>query len=145
MQVARRLVPIAGINEIIPVRNLVVDRATRCPRRKRTCALTKRHPAIHAARGLGPIVLFRERQNELAPMTDALIDRLVVAVFALIFEKAGDFAHVALCRAPYSAACMAAVCALSSLRARRYSIGITLRNLGYQVDHSSRIFAATVE
>src|SRR5580698_6374163 len=32
-------------------------------------------------------------------MTDALIDRLVVAVFALVFEKPGDLAHVALCRA----------------------------------------------
>jgi hypothetical protein len=69
----------------------------------------------------------------------------VVAVFALVFEKAGDLAHVALCRAPYSAACMAAVCALSSLRARRYSTGMTLRNFGYQVDHSARILAATVE
>jgi hypothetical protein len=42
----------------------------------------------------------------------------------------------------YSAAMAAA---FSSLRARRYSTGMTLRNFGYQCFQSARILAATVE
>ena len=78
-------------------------------------------------------------------MANALLDRLIVAVFAFVFEKAGNLAHFALYRALYSAACMAAASALSSLSARRYSTGMTLRNFGYQIVHSPRILAATVE
>ena len=78
-------------------------------------------------------------------MANALLDRLVVAVLAFVFEKAGDLAHFALYSTRYSAACMAAACALSSLRARRYSTGMTLRNFGYQVGQSARILAATAE
>ena len=35
----------------------------------------------------------RQRQDEFAPMPHALLDRLVVAVVAFEFEKAGDLAH----------------------------------------------------
>ena len=76
-------------------------------------------------------------------MAHALGDRLVVAVLAFVFEKAGDLAHFALyfgtlCFIPPRSAA-----AFISLSARRYSTGMTLRNFGYQVFHSARILAAT--
>ena len=84
-----------------------------------------RHAAIHAARGLLAQLLLGQRQHEFVPMLDALRDRLVVAVLALDFEKAGDLAHL------YSAACIAAAFSFAiSASARRYSTGITLRNSG---------------
>ena len=67
-----------------------------------------------------------QRQHEFVPMLDALRDRLVVAVLALDFEKAGDLAHTY-----YSAACIVAAFSFAiSASARRYSTGITLRNSG---------------
>ena len=145
MQVARRLLPVAGIDQVVPIGDLVVDRAARRAGQQRAGALAIGHAAIHAARGLGAVVRLRQRLDEFAPMTNPRFDRLVVAVFAFVFEKAGDLAHFALYSTRYSAACMAAACALSSLRARRYSTGMTLRNFGYQIGHSARILAATAE
>ena len=126
------------IDEVVPVGDLVVDRAARRAGRQRAGAHAIGHAAIHAARGLGDVILLRQRQHELAPMAHALGDRLVVAVLAFVFEKAGDLAHCA-----YSAAMAAAP--FISLSARRYSTGMTLRNFGYNVFQSSRILAATAE
>ena len=93
VQVARGFVPVAVIDEVIPVGDLVVDRATRRAGAQRAAALAIGYAAIHAAGGLRLIVGVRQRQHEFAPMTNALLDRLVVAVFALVFEKASDLAH----------------------------------------------------
>src|SRR5271166_5153138 len=86
MQVARRLPPVAAIDQIVPVRNLVVHG---------TAGVAVGNAAIHATRRLRPRLLLREWQHELAPVLDALLDRLVMAVAALVFEKAGDLAHAA--------------------------------------------------
>ena len=139
VQVARGLFPVAVVDEIVPVRDLIVDRAARRAGRERAGAHAIGHAAIHAARGLRDVVLLGHRQHEFAPMAHALRDRLVVAVLALVFEKTRDLAH---CRALYSAAIAAD---FSSLSARRYSTGITLRNFGYQLPQSPRILAATAE
>ena len=84
------------IDEVVPVGDLVVDRAARRAGRDRAGAHAIGHAAIHAARGLGDVILLRQRQHEFAPMAHALGDRLVVAVLAFVFEKAGDLAHCAL-------------------------------------------------
>src|SRR6202035_717376 len=115
--------------EIVPVGDLVVHRAA---------GVTIGHAAIHAARGLRPVLLLGQRQDEFAPMLDALLDRLVVAVVALELEKAGDLAH------SYSAACIVRAFSISA-SARRYSTGITLRNIGQYLLHSDRIVAARTE
>src|SRR6185437_11870727 len=138
MQIARGLVPVAVVDEVVPVGDLIVDRAARRAGRQRAGAHAIRHAAIHAARRLRDGVLLGQRQHELAPMAQALRDRFVVAVLAFVFEKTGDLAHALL----YSAAIAAA---FISLRARRYSTGITLRNFGYHAPQSARILAATAE
>src|SRR5262249_41690538 len=62
--------PLVAINEVVPVRDLIVDRATR---------VAIGNAAIHAACGLFLGFRLRQRPHELAPMLDALFDRLVVA------------------------------------------------------------------
>src|SRR5581483_6845128 len=120
VQVARRLVPVAAIDEVVPVRDLVVDRAAGRRIGDDVGAVAIGHAAIHAARGLLAHRRFRKRQHEFVPMLHALRDRLVVAVLTFDLEKAGDLAHT------YSAACIAAAFSLAiSARARRYSTGIT--------------------
>src|SRR5271163_3371411 len=145
MQIARGLVPITLVNEVVPIGDLVIDRASWRAGRDRASALAIGHAAIHAARRLDDVVLLRQRQHEFAPVVNALGDRLVVTVLTLVFEKAGDLTHCDsfLVPVPLYSAAMAA--ALSSLSARRYSTGMTLRNFGYQIFHSARILAAITE
>src|SRR5215831_2641708 len=125
MEVARGFLPVSSIDEIIPVRNLIID-GTPCGRASDTaCAVAVRHSAVHATRCLFPDLLFGKRQDKFTPMFYPLRDRLIVAVLALDFQKPGDLAHT------YSAACIVAAFSFAiSASARRYSTGITLRNSG---------------
>ncbi len=84
VKVARRLFPVAAIDEVVPVRDLVVDRAA---------VVTIRDAAIHAARGLVARFLLGKRQDEFAIILDPLLDRSVIAILAFDFEKAGDLTH----------------------------------------------------
>src|SRR5262249_39109955 len=84
MQVARRLLPRARIDKVVPVGDLVVDRAS---------GVTIRDAATHAARRLLTGFSLRQRSDELAPMTNALLDRFVVPVVAFEFQKAGHLTH----------------------------------------------------
>src|SRR5947207_8653164 len=84
MQVDARGRPVAAIDEIVPVRDLIVDRAA---------GVTIRDAAVHAARRLVARRLFRERDHELAEMPDAVGRRRVAAVLTLDLEKAGDLAQ----------------------------------------------------
>src|ERR1700692_2079533 len=93
MQIARGLVPVAHIDEVVPIGDLIVDRTSRGAGGDRTGALAIGHAAIHAARGLVDIILVRQRQNEFAPVVNTFRDRLVVTVLTLVFEKAGDLAQ----------------------------------------------------
>src|SRR5207302_1550964 len=94
--------------------------------------------AIHAACRLRAHFRLGQRQHEFAPMLDAFLDRLVMALIALVFEEAGDLAH------SYSAACIVRAFSISA-SARRYSSGITLRNMGQYFFHSARISAARLD
>ena len=87
VQIARRFLPVAAIDEIVPVRDLVVHR---------TSGVAIGNAAIHAARGLRARLAFRHRQQEFAPMLDALLDRFVMAVVALVFQETGDLARAAI-------------------------------------------------
>src|SRR4249920_592488 len=125
MEIACRLVPVATINQVIPIRDLVVHRAAGRRAGDTIGAVAIRHAAIHAARGLLADFLFGEREHELVPMLHAFGDRLIVAVLALDFQKPGDLTHA------YSAACIVAAFSFAiSASARRYSTGITLRKSG---------------
>src|SRR5262249_370474 len=93
VQIARGFLPVAAIDEIVPVGDLVVHGAAGRWGGDQIGAVAIGDAAVHAARRLLAVVLLRQRQHELAPMPDALLDRLVVAVGALVLEKTGDLAH----------------------------------------------------
>src|SRR5262249_55271045 len=71
-------------HEVVPVRNDVAER---------TPLVTERNAAIHAPRGLLLEVLDRVGQVDLAPVTQALVDRTRGRLLPVDLEKAGDFAH----------------------------------------------------
>ena len=89
MQVADRRIPVAPIDKIVPVRNLVVNGAARRP-------MAIGHAAVHAARRLFLHFLVRHRQRELVEMPDAVGSRLVLVYLPVDFEEARYLAHVTL-------------------------------------------------
>ena len=89
MQVADRVVPVLVVDEVVPVRNLVVDGAARRP-------MAIGHAAIHAARSLFLDLLVRHRQREFAEMPDAVRSRLVLVHLPVDLEKTCYLAHVSV-------------------------------------------------
>jgi hypothetical protein len=82
---------VAAIDEIVPIGDLVIDRAA-VGRAGRT-GVAIRNAAVHAARRLDFHVLLRQRNNEFRPRLHAFLDRSVRAVLAFMFEETGDLAH----------------------------------------------------
>src|SRR5262249_61162204 len=89
VQIDAGVLPVAAIDEIVPVGDLIVDRAA---------VVTIRDAAVHAARGLIARRLLRQRNHELAEMTNPIGGRPVAPVPPIDLEKAGDFAHPLLRR-----------------------------------------------
>src|SRR5438309_659518 len=79
-----RLLPLLAIDQIVPVRDQIVDRAA---------LVAERDAAIHAARGLGAQGRFRKRFRELLPALFARRGLLIAAIGALDLEKPGRLAH----------------------------------------------------
>ena len=84
MEDADRILPAVAIDEIVPVRNDVVDRAAR---------VAERNAAIHAARALHAHFFFRERLVDLEIIVNALRDRTPRRHFTRVFLEAGDLTH----------------------------------------------------
>ncbi len=126
MQHLDRTLPVLPVNEVVPVRNDVVDRAA---------ALAERDAAIHAAGALHAGGVVRQAQIELAVMLLARLGRFVRLLEPLVLEESGDVAH-------YAATFLWLA---SSPRARRYSFGNTLMNLVRYCAQFCRISAARRE
>ena len=84
MQVQRRIPPVAVIDEVVPVRDLVVHRAA---------AMAIGDAAIHAARRLPADIALLQRDDEFAEMPHAVRSGGIGAVLALDFQKARDLTH----------------------------------------------------
>src|SRR5208282_903422 len=104
-QIARRLLPVAAVDEVVPVRNLVVDRAA---------VVTIRDAAVHAARRLIAGRLFAQRKNELPIMANSVRGRGVAPVRPIDFQKTRHLAHAR------SFPCPARARAWGRRRARRF-------------------------
>jgi hypothetical protein len=89
MQVADRLFPIAVVDQIVPVRDLVVDRTPRRP-------MAIGNAAIHAARRLLGDFLVAHPDGELAEVANPVRRRLILRRLPIDFEKTGYLAHVAV-------------------------------------------------
>ena len=84
VQVLERLQPVALVDEVVPVRDLVVHRAA---------VVTVGDAAIHAARRLVAGALVAQRDDELVVVASAARRPVVVAVAAVDLEEASDLAH----------------------------------------------------
>jgi len=85
VQVEGGRLPLAAVDEVVPVGDLVVYRAA---------VVAVGDAAIHAACRLRLGIGFRQRLDELAPMLHALLDRPVMPVVALELHEACDLAHL---------------------------------------------------
>ncbi|MPM55228.1 hypothetical protein SDC9_102021 [bioreactor metagenome] len=79
-----RALPVLVIDEVVEVRNDVVDRAA---------VVAKRRAAVHAARALDACLLVVQADDEFLVVLQALGDGLVAFVDALIFHEAGGLSH----------------------------------------------------
>ena len=79
-----RRFPISLVNQVIEVRNDVVDRAA---------AITKRRAAIHATRALVFGLFVIQNNNKLFVIFQTLGDRLIALFDALKLHESGNFSH----------------------------------------------------
>ena len=84
MKIAGRLLPIGAVDEIVPIWDLIVDRAT---------AVAKRDAAIHAARRLILGRFLGKRDHEFLVMTNPVGRRRIAPVAPVDFKEAGYLAH----------------------------------------------------
>jgi hypothetical protein len=95
VQIADGAFPVAIVDEVVPVGDLVVDRAARRP-------VAEGNAAVHAARGLFFDDALGHRQGELAKMPDAVGGRLVLVHLPIDLKKTSYLAHVSSNFAGYS-------------------------------------------
>src|SRR5690606_1228739 len=76
--------PVLAIDQIIPVRNDVIDRAT---------GHAERNTAVHAARTLYACLIIRQTQDKFLVVLDALLDWCTGLGQTLVFEETGNLAH----------------------------------------------------
>ncbi len=86
MQVADRLFPVAAVDEVVPVGDLVVDRTPGRP-------VAVGNAAIHAARRLLLDLLVRHRDGEFTEMADAVGCRLILHDLPVDLQKTCNLAH----------------------------------------------------
>src|SRR5262245_57842842 len=84
MQPLDRSIPSIAIDEIVPVRNQVAERAP---------LMTERNTAVHAASALRFKLTRRVRQVDLAPVLHALGDRTRRLFLAMDFDEPGRLTH----------------------------------------------------
>ena len=93
MQPLQRFLPQAAIDEVIPFRDEVVDRAAAGHAADQRAGVAKRDAAIHAARALRAEFVLRQVEMKLLPVAGAFQRRAVSGDFAEIFDEAGWFSH----------------------------------------------------
>ncbi len=79
-----RVLPLVGIDQVVEVRNDVVDRAA---------AVAERRAAVHAARGLHLRLVGLQADDEFLVVLQALRHGRVALLDALVLHEAGDFSH----------------------------------------------------
>src|SRR5215469_13120750 len=84
MQRLERRPPLVAVDEVVPVRDQIVDRAA---------LVAERNAAIHTARRLLAVRAIGHRLDELLPAAAANFRLVVAPILALDFEKAGRPTH----------------------------------------------------
>src|SRR5579872_1225187 len=84
VQLANRFLPTAAIDEIVPVGNQIVDRAS---------CLAEGNPTIHTARALIAQSFLGKVDIDFEPIIHALYHRTARGMFSRVFKEAGGFTH----------------------------------------------------
>src|SRR5829696_1895823 len=121
MQVARSLFPPVVVNQIVPVRDLVVHRAA---------ALAIGNAAIHAARRLIASAFIGKRYDEFIIVAHPVGGWRVFPLLPVDFKKARNLPHYALLLTPMVMPSLVSCAFSSSERARAYSTGMIFTNFG---------------
>ncbi len=121
MQVARSLFPPVVVDQVIPVRDLVVHRAA---------IVAIGNAAIHAARRLVARAFVRQRNDEFIVVAHPVGGRRVFPLLPVDFEKSCNLPHYALLLTPMVMPSLVSWAFSSSERARAYSTGMIFTNFG---------------
>src|SRR5215469_3676819 len=84
MQCLERRLPLVAIDEVVPVRNQIIDRAP---------LVAERDAAVHAAGRLLAGIGLGQRLDEFLPAAAPDLGLLIGPVAALYFKKAGRLSH----------------------------------------------------
>jgi hypothetical protein len=93
VQAVERLAPLAAVDEVIPLRDQVVDRAAGGHAADQFPGVAERDAAVHAARALLAEFLLLHVGMKLVPVADALGGRAVDGKFAQVFDETSWLAH----------------------------------------------------
>ncbi len=93
VQAVERLAPEPAVDQVVPLRDHVVDRAARGHAADQLAGVAERHAAVHAARALLAQALLLQVRVELVPVADPLQRRAVDRQFAQVFDESGWLAH----------------------------------------------------
>src|SRR6185437_6653318 len=93
VQALERLPPEAAVDEVVPLRDQVVDRTARGHARDELARVAERHAAVHAARGLIAQALLVHVMVKLLPVTHPLHGRAVHGELAQILDETSRLAH----------------------------------------------------
>jgi hypothetical protein len=85
--------PEFAIDQIIELRNEIVDRAATCHAANQDSTVAKRYSAVHATGTLSPQILIGHIQMKLIPVADPLQRFPVSGYFTFIFHESGRFSH----------------------------------------------------
>ena len=85
--------PLALIDQVVPLGNQVVQRTARCHAADHHAGLAEGHAAVHAAGGLGLLLLAGEPDVKLVEIFNALQRRDIRAGLARVIHKSSDLAH----------------------------------------------------
>src|SRR5262249_12393159 len=94
MKPVESLFPQPPIDQIVPFRNEVVNRATGSHSADERAAVAEGNAALHAAGRLLTEFLFLHVEMELIPIANAFDRWTVQRQFAQVLDKSGRFAHV---------------------------------------------------
>src|SRR5437868_6482362 len=85
MEIIGGFLPFAAVDKVIPVGDLIVDRAA---------VVAIGNAAVHAARRLLPDLRLGKRDDKFFPVPQALFDRPILPIGAIDFQKPGRLSHL---------------------------------------------------
>ena len=90
------LLPVTGVDKVIPLGNQVMQRTATCHPADCHARLAERNAAFHTPRTLKLLLFLRQIFMKFIEMLNTLLRLLCSADFSLIFHKTGRFSHLSV-------------------------------------------------